>query len=189
VEAFSKQQVDLMILMQEMTNEAHGRRLKEREHESKQAMMEGIWEMLKVAVPIGINRLAGKPVYPEDDKTTLLLGAFLENLTPEQQEYFKSNLSPAQLAVLAEILQGYEEKKDRLINPGKKSKHLLAKAPKSDEDDIQPLPSQQKLSERISSPASVSNDPEIRKIEDAVSSFSSRFKEVLKQPPALGEKK
>ena len=47
-----QQTVDLMLLVQENLNEAHRRRLDERREEMNMGIREGLFEQLKVAIPI-----------------------------------------------------------------------------------------------------------------------------------------
>jgi hypothetical protein len=106
-----QQTVDLMLLVQANINEAHRRRLDERKEEMEMGIKEGLFEQLKVAIPIILNRVAGKPLLPEQDKSFMLMAALLENLRPEQQAFLRESLDPPQAAVLGEILGEYEKKK------------------------------------------------------------------------------
>lgn len=106
-----QQTVDLMLLVQENINEAHRRRLDERREEMEMGIKEGLFEQLKVAIPIILNRISGKPLLPEQDKSFMLMAALLENLRPEQQAFLRESLDPPQAAVLGEILGEYEKKK------------------------------------------------------------------------------
>ena len=107
-----QQMVDVMLLVQENLNEAHRRRLDERREEMMMGIKEGIFEQLKVAAPIILNRIAGKPLLPEQSKSFMLMAALLENLRPEQQAFLRDSLDPPQAAVLGEILGEYEKQKD-----------------------------------------------------------------------------
>ena len=106
-----QQTVDLMLLVQENINEAHRRRLDERREEMEMGIKEGLFEQLKVAIPIILNRISGKPLLPEQDKSFMLMAALLENLRPDQQAFLRDGLDPPQAAVLGEILGEYEKKK------------------------------------------------------------------------------
>jgi hypothetical protein len=110
-ERSEQQRIDLLLLVQETIDNSHRRRLDERKEEMEQSIKEGIFEQLKVAIPIILNRLAGKPLLPEQDKSFMLMAALLENLRPEQQAFLRDGLDPPQAAVLAEILGEYEKKK------------------------------------------------------------------------------
>jgi len=112
-EKFAAQQVDMMVLVQDTLNEAHTRRMSEKKNELSMALQEGAFEQLKAVAPIIINRLAGKPILPEPDKSFMLLAQLLENLTPDQQAMLRDTLSPPQLAILGEILGDYESKKQK----------------------------------------------------------------------------
>ena len=41
-----------------------------------------------------LNRLAGKPLFPEKNKAFMLLASLLENLRPEQQKFLRDGLDP-----------------------------------------------------------------------------------------------
>ena len=110
-----QQTVDLMLLVQANINEAHRRRLDERKEEMEMGIKEGLFEHLKMAIPIILNRIAGKPLLPEQDKGFMLMAALLENLRPEQQAFLRESLDPPQAAVLGEILGEYEKKKASFI--------------------------------------------------------------------------
>ena len=115
-----QQTVDLMLLVQENINEAHRRRLDERREEMEMGIKEGLFEQLKVAIPIILNRISGKPLLPEQDKSFMLMAALLENLRPEQQAFLRESLDPPQAAVLGEILGEYERKKATFMGGSQK---------------------------------------------------------------------
>ena len=115
-----QQTVDLMLLVQENINEAHRRRLDERREEMEMGIKEGLFEQLKVAIPIILNRISGKPLLPEQDKSFMLMAALLENLRPEQQAFLRESLDPPQAAVLGEILGEYEKKKATFMGGSQK---------------------------------------------------------------------
>lgn len=106
-----QQKLDMMILVQDVIDGAHARRLAERKEETGQTMKAQALEYLKVAAPILLNRLAGRPLLPEKNKSLMLMASLLENLRPEQQSFLREGLDPSQLAVLAEILEEYEKSK------------------------------------------------------------------------------
>jgi hypothetical protein len=81
---------------------------------------EGLFEQLKVAIPIILNRISGKPLLPEQDKSFMLMAALLENLRPEQQAFLREGLDPPQAAVLGEILGEYEKKKASFMGGSQK---------------------------------------------------------------------
>jgi len=193
-ERSDQQRMDMVLLMQETINEAHTRRLNERKEEMRMALQEGIFEQLKVVMPIIANRLAGKQIFPEEDKSFLLMATFLENLKPEQQAFLRDSLDPPQIAILGEILAEYEKKKEAFTT-GKKAKDtstLLSHGqvpgtvqPDSAPTDMtstgtdgQPRPMRlfARLSERVNSDAeAMSEDEKLRKFEETGSNFMSRF--------------
>lgn len=129
---FMGQQVDMAVLVQDILNEGHKRRLEEKESELKISVTEGIFEHLKIALPILANRLAGKEIFaPKMERELYMLATLLENLTPEQQNVLQNILKPEQMAVLAELLGMYEKRKDKLSgeegskNGGSGAKQLL----------------------------------------------------------------
>jgi hypothetical protein len=68
-ERSDQQKLDMMMLVQEVIDGSHTRRLAERKEEASQGMKENALEYLKVAAPIILNRLAGKPLFPEKNKS------------------------------------------------------------------------------------------------------------------------
>ena len=193
-----QQRMDMIMLMQDTINEAHGRRLSERKEETDIAMREGIFEQLKVLMPIIANRVAGKPIFPEEDKSFLLMATFLENLKPEQQAFLRDTLDGPQMAVLAEIFEEYEKKKAAFAEGGQKKPvpemlhrgNILPPGGKSGEFPSLPgekLPKPMKLfaklSERIASdPDTASADSKLRQLEQQGAQFASRFSDFLVPP-------
>ena len=109
-----KEHFGLLVLMQEMMDGSHKRRLEEKQAELQMSMLEGTFEHLKIALPIIVNRWAGKEVIPQKmNRGFYLLSSLLEGMSTEQQNMLQSSLSPQQLALLAEILQVYEEERDK----------------------------------------------------------------------------
>ena len=137
-----KQTVDLMLLVQANINEAHRRRLDERKEEMEMGIKEGLFEQLKVAVPIILNRISGKPLLPEQDKSFMLMAALLENLRPEQQAFLRESLDPPQAAVLGEILGEYEKKKATFMGGSQK---LPGSGPLAIENSLPPPTGQGEL--------------------------------------------
>jgi hypothetical protein len=192
-ERSDQQRMDMVLLMQETINEAHTRRLNERKEEMRMALQEGIFEQLKVVMPIIANRIAGKQIFPEEDKSFLLMATFLENLKPEQQAFLRDSLDPPQIAILGEILAEYEKKKEAFTT-GKKSKDtstLLSHAqvpgsmqsgfapdmaPGSPDGPPKPMRLFAKLSERVNSDAdAISEDEKLKKFEEIGMQSMSRF--------------
>ena len=177
-ERSSQSQVDMMLLMQDVLDGAHSRRLKEKKEESSQAIRENALEYLKVAAPIILNRIAGKPILPEKNKSFFLLASLLENLRPEQQTFLRESLDPAQLAVLSEILAEYE--KDKVTFNGEKSKipKMTGNSlpPSMDgESPAVPLDIFEKIKEKIEKTDDPPQDPVLRRLEQRGADFSSRM--------------
>jgi hypothetical protein len=188
-----QQMVDVMLLVQENINEAHQRRLNERQQEMEMGIKEGLFEQLKVAIPIILNRISGKPILPEQDKSFMLMAALLENLRPEQQAFLRDGLDPPQAAVLGEILGEYEKKKAAFLGgsqriPGNESLAVgnsLPPPPEQEEMSIMPpaIPGTnslgkmfQNVRERTSTGAdTVSDDEVIRNLEKQGAQFMSRL--------------
>lgn len=116
------QQIETAMFVQEVTNDAHDRRLKEKKAEIEMAVVEGAFEHLKVILPIIANKIAGKEILSGPmSKEIYLLASFLETLSPQQQTVLRDMLSPQQVAQLAELLGSYEEKKAKLIGESSRS--------------------------------------------------------------------
>jgi hypothetical protein len=197
-EKFMQQQVDMMILMQDMADRGHERRLKEKSSEVGIAMKESAMSKLEALVSVIINRIAGKPVVPEDDKSFLLMASLFESMSADQQMTLYGMLTDAQKISLAEILHGYEEKRHKYAESKKippTTGQAQIAAPKSDKTpqnllvESQSLPMFKSLGERAKDVAAeTSSDPQIKKIEDDVSAFTNRFRDFLK-PPTNGDKR
>ncbi len=112
--AYQQQQFETTLLLQDLMNESHKRRIEEKREDMINSVFEGTFEHLKIAIPILINKFAGKEITPEKvDKNTYLLAAFLENLTPEQQSWLRDKMAPHQLVILSELLENYEKSKEK----------------------------------------------------------------------------
>ena len=112
---FMTQQIDLSILVQEILNDGHKRQIEAKQAELQVSVIEGVFEHLKVALPILVNKLANKEILPTKmDKELYLLSTLLENLTAEQQNQLQNMLDPKQLVLLSELLGGYEERKRKM---------------------------------------------------------------------------
>ncbi len=111
----SEQQLDQLMVVQELLNDGHRRKIEEKQSEVMTTMMEGVYEHLKIALPILANRLAGKDVFPPQmDRDLYLFSTFFENLTEKQQAFMRDELSSGQLTIVAELLGLYEERKGKL---------------------------------------------------------------------------
>lgn len=199
-ERSDQQKIDFMLLFQETINDSHQRRLTERREEIEQTIKEGVFEQLKVAIPIILNRLAGKPLLPEQDKSFMLMASLLENLRPDQQAFLRDTLEPSQSAVLAEILGEYEKKKASFMAgkqlPNQQPLVLNNALPPPMGDDgtadagtlqtsgENPLAKMfQNVKERVSTGADTHSDDEvIRNLERLGSDFNSRMAELHKPP-------
>ena len=207
-ERSDQQRIDLLLLVQETINDSHRRRLDERREEMEQTIKEGVFEQLKVAIPIILNRVAGKPLLPEQDKSFMLMAALLENLRPEQQVFLRDTLDPNQSAVLAEILGEYEKKKASFMGPSRgvgtreitgeqipgQQPLVLDNALPPPMEDGEQSPNNtlakmfQNVKERVSTGADTQSDDEvIQKLERLGRDFNSRMAE-LHKPPGKSEK-
>lgn len=198
-EKFSAQHVDFMVLLQDLLDRSHTRRLNERSEEATIAMKESALNKIETLLPVIINRIAGKPILPEQSKAFMLLSGLLEGLSPEQQNHLRDMLDPAQLTVLAEILADYEQQKSKVLT----GENTLAaslktkKLPGTDKEgpttndpiDVSaiPLPNTMKLSERMELTRGPSRDPRILKLEADASAFQSRFADMLKNTKKPGD--
>ena len=196
-ERSDQQRIDLLLLVQETINDSHQRRLNERREEMEQGIKEGVFEQLKVAIPIILNRVAGKPLLPEQDKSFMLMAALLENLRPEQQAFLRDTLDPNQAAVLAEILGEYEKKKSSFMAgkqiPGRQTLALENALPPSIEDNErssvpEPIDNPlgrmfQNVKDRVATGADTqSGDEVIRNLERLGQDFNSRMADLNKPP-------
>lgn len=183
LDAFMRQQTDLFLLVQETLNDGHARRLAERKEEANLAARESMFDYAKIALPVLINRLAGKAVLPERERSFMLIASLLESLTPEQQDFFKTSLTPQQLTIFAEVLGEYEKQK---AEHGEKA--MAAQLPGADAD----APADdRKLAEVPRTPRMFSglreqlarddgsSDPVIQKMEKIGKNFGSRLKDAL----------
>jgi hypothetical protein len=189
VDKHSQQQVDFLVLLQDLLDRSHSRRLAERSEEANVAMKESALSKIETLLPVIINRIAGKPVLPEESKAFMLLSGLLEGLSPEQQQTFRNMLDPTQLIVLAEILEDYEKKKSKVLsndNALLKRKKLPGAEDRADPKVIDvsstPLPSTMKLQERMTLIRGPSRDPRILKLETDAQNFQSRFADMLRPP-------
>jgi hypothetical protein len=198
-EKFGSQQIDFLVLMQDLTDNAHKRRLDERKEETSLAMKESALSKLESLLPVIINRIAGQPVLPTEDPSLMLMANLLENLTEAQQTAFYTSLSDAQKMTLAEILHQYELRKSKVLERDKNlvrlgAKHGLPELEPSTSKDLPgdsktlPMPTALSLRERMRLTAGPSSDPQITKIEADVASFGQKFRDMLHRP-TTGETK
>lgn len=111
-----QQQIDHVILVQDLLNDASKRRIEERQSEVLLSSMEGVFEHLKIVFPVIVNKLAGKQLMPQKmDRELYLFAALFENFTAEQQSYLMNSLSPQQATIFAELLGLYEDRKKNLL--------------------------------------------------------------------------
>lgn len=201
-EKYAEQQIDFLVLMQDLLDNAHGRRLKERDGEAHLAMKESALSKLETLMPFIINRIAGKTILPEEDRSLMLMASLLENLDDNQQTAFYQSLKDPQRVALAEILSVYEQRKSkwlegekRLVTLGSKNELPPAQpgsggAKTTDilvpESKVQPMPTALNLRERLRLSAGPSDDHKIQQIEKDAQAFSNRFRDMLK--PTTGEK-
>ena len=206
-EAFSKQQVDFMLLLQDTMNDAHTRRRAEKSNEVDIAIKESAMSKLEALVPVVINRIAGSQVLPTEDKSFMLMASLLEGLTDEQQASFLGGLSEGQRIIFAEVLTEYEKKKSKFIEGQKKASRPLGtknslppssrptnlneqKQLTDGDEKPRPLSMFMTFKERLENPTPIINrDPVLEKLEDDASAFMNRFREQLspKKKPTTGE--
>jgi hypothetical protein len=199
-EKFTTNQIEFMVLMQDLLDNAHGRRLKERNEEANLAMKESALSKVEALVPVIINRIAGKPIMPEEDRSLMLMANLLENLSEAQQATLYGNLTDTQKIALAEIFSEYEQRKSKWMRREKElvglgSKNGLPTARSSDDRspaiDVystpsppqpQPMPLAMPLSERMKLPTRQSEDPKIKQIEADAQAFTTHFRDLLGKP-------
>lgn len=146
---------------------------------------------LSALLPVIINRVAGRPVLPEEDKSFMLMSALLENLSDEQQQAFFDQLTAAQRMTLAEIMSEYEKRKSKWLEGQKKvilgkknelptsasAETALAIKPSKTSEVIEPaLPTAQSLKSRMTSSTDKTTDPVLANLEADADAFTNRFK-------------
>jgi len=188
-ERYSQQQVDFLVLVQDLLDNATRRRLDERQQEASLAIKEEAMQKLAALVPVVINRMAGQQILPVEDKSFMLMASFLENLTDEQQQQLLNQCSDSQKMVLAEILSEYEKKKSRMAQ-GKKPDILTARSslppPPSDLPvktmEVAPIvvPGTLPLRARLTAAENSPDDPQLKKIEEDGTQLMSRFRDLFK---------
>jgi hypothetical protein len=190
-EKFATQQIDFMVLTQDLIDNSHGRRLKEKDAETNLAMKESALSKIEALVPVILNRLAGKQILPEENRSLMLMAALMENMSEAQQLQFYGSLNDPQKMALAEILAEYEKGKSRLhrdnpvVKIGAKNELPPAKKNNADEgvlvdpSEVRPMSSALVLSERLRLPIGPSSDPKIQQLEGDAQTFASRFRDML----------
>lgn len=189
-EKFSSQQIDFLVMMQDLLDNSHGRRLKERSEEAHLAMKEGALSKLEALLPVIINRIAGKPVVPEENRSLMLMASLLENMSEAQQMAFYQNLSDPQKIALAEVLSEYEQGKSKWLDREKRLSGLGAKnklpPPNTTSvnaevmsSDARPMPTAMSLRERMKLPTGQSEDPKIQQLEADAQKFAGKFRDLL----------
>jgi hypothetical protein len=179
-ERSDQQKIDMMLLVQDVIDGAHTRRLAERKEEASQGMKENAIEYLKVAGPILLNRLAGKPLFPEKNKAHMLMASLLENLRPEQQAFLRDGLDPSQLSVLAELMGEYEKDKAEFEGKSPRAPQAAGNSlPPTDEPDGEetPRPARmfQKVRDRLLEGDELPQDPVLRRLEQRGASFTKHL--------------
>jgi hypothetical protein len=114
IEAYSKQQTDFVVILQDTLNDQQKRRLEERKQEMEMAIKDELMSKLGTLLPYFVNRLAGTPIFPEQDRMLIMFGTFLERLSDDQQRSFMKSLDENQQLAFAAILEEYEKKKKTL---------------------------------------------------------------------------
>jgi hypothetical protein len=113
----AEQSIDAMAMIQETLDNATQRAIETKNAQMKQDIIAGVFEHLKLIIPVALNKLAGQKIAPETDASFMQLAALFEGMPKEQQEAFVSQfLNPAQAAVFAEFLETYEKRKGQLTS-------------------------------------------------------------------------
>jgi hypothetical protein len=113
----SEQAIDAMAMIQETLDNATQRGIDVKNAQMKQDVIAGVFEHLKLIIPVALNRLAGQKIAPETDASFMQLAALFEGMPKEQQEEFATRfLNPAQAAVFAEFIDTYEKRKGQLTS-------------------------------------------------------------------------
>jgi hypothetical protein len=164
IQTMQQQTIDFMAMMQDSLDNSSRRRIDEKTAEIKQGVLEGVFEQLKLILPIILNKLAGQKITPETDPSFTLLAGLFESMSQEQQQDLVTKfMNPAQAAMFAEFLDTYEKRK----------KLLTAKDAPGGRLNLPAL--FDKPSERISDPHQ-SKDPMIDGMEKRTRSFADAFR-------------
>jgi hypothetical protein len=196
-EVYAKSQMDLMVLLQDTADRSHTRRLAEKSAEADLAVKEDLLGKLSTLIPVVVNRIAGKSVLPEEDKSLLLMAGLFENLSEEQQHAIFNTLNDAQRVALATVIEEYERKKVKLA--GSRQKLLTSKPlPAAPTADEVPAPQDQSATVAVATPlrtriaeidSTPTTDPVLRKIEEDVAAFNKRSPKSVEKTVPGGKKK
>lgn len=192
-EKYAVQQIDFMLVLQKLMDNAHERRLKEKEREFNVGLKQEALEKVSSLIPIIANRIAGQNLLPTTDPSFMMMAGLLENLTPKQQMDMLDMLDPAQKVLFGEMLAEYEKKKDKVMG---KSPNLLAGSvgkknalPTSEKKQIAaspddaPEPMFKSVEDRMKeAPTIMAGDDVIQDMEQFARDFASRFQETMKPP-------
>jgi hypothetical protein len=188
-ERSEQQKIDMMLLIQDVIDGAHSRRLEERKAEASQGMRENALEYLKVAAPIILNRIAGRPILPEKNKAFMLLASLLENLSPEQQAFLRDGLNPSQLSLLAEIMGEYEKDKAAFEGVGEATRppspaetSMVPSGDPGQEKAQKPPKIFQSLQDRLLEKDNLPKDPFLRRLEERGEEFTRHLASEEKKP-------
>ena len=129
IDRFSTQQIDMMLLVQDTMDDAHKRRMEEKKTEMELSLREGVFEHLKMIFPIIANRVAGKQLFAEPDKSFYMMASLMESMEPDQQMEILERMSPHQQTMFAEMMNEYRKKKEELTM-NSPDKELYAKGEK-----------------------------------------------------------
>lgn len=177
--AMTQKSFDQMALMEEMLDNTSARRIEERQAAVKHEMMAGVFEHLKLLLPVILNKIAGQKITPETDPSFIQLAALFESLSQEQQQALVTQfLTPSQAVVFAEFIETYEKRKRALTSKDSKGPILNLPAlfdSRKERVDAEQDPIDARLHQQ---------ENKVRSFRDAFKSFTP-FKEIApskKQP-------
>lgn len=90
-------------VMEELHSARAQRALDDRREETKARILEAGAEKIEMMLPMLINHLAGKQVFPENAAAMLMLKSWIERITPEQLQQMGMVLGPEQTAMLVQL--------------------------------------------------------------------------------------
>ncbi len=90
-------------IMEEVYSAKHQRDAETRRAEVTSRVFESSAEKVEMLLPLAINHLAGKTIFPESVGNSLLLKSFVESITPDDLARLGGVLRPEQMATLVNL--------------------------------------------------------------------------------------
>jgi hypothetical protein len=97
------------IAMEEVYGHQVERETARRSAATKDKMWSDLWERFSLLLPIGLNQIAGKTIFPQVATTQLLLKQFVEGVSKEDFDRWSRVLRPEQMAAFVELGQSVSQ--------------------------------------------------------------------------------